>query len=193
MRVVHAFKGGRKVDREKVIKAVEALLDALGEDRSSRGLADTPRRVADAYAELLAGENADPREHLSRTFDTQSGDMVVERDIYFSSTCEHHLMPFFGKITVAYIPDGKVVGISKLARTVDVYAKRLQIQERLTAQIAEAVMKYLKPRGVFVVCEAEHTCMTCRGVKKAGSKTVTSCALGEFDAEKKREVIALIR
>ena len=120
------------MDRQKAIKAVEDLLDALGADRNSEGLRDTPRRVADAYAELLSGENQTAEEHLLKTFTAASGEMVIERDIFFSSTCEHHLMPFFGTVAVAYIPDGKVAGISKLARTVEVFAKRLQIQERLT-------------------------------------------------------------
>lgn len=181
------------MDREKVIKAVEDLLDALGEDREREGLKDTPRRVADAYSELLSGEGKTAEEHLTRTFNSDCGEMVVESDIYFSSLCEHHLMPFFGKIAIAYIPDGKVVGISKLARTVEVFARRLQIQERLTRQIAEEIMRVLKPKGVFVACEAEHTCMTCRGVKKAGSKTVTYSALGEFSEENKRQVLALLK
>lgn len=181
------------MDREKVIKAVEDLLEALGEDGSREGLRDTPRRVADAYAELLAGEGKTAEEHLSRTFNSDSGDMVVESDITFSSLCEHHLMPFFGKVAIAYIPNGKVVGLSKLARTVEVFSKRLQIQERLTRQIAEEIMRVLKPKGVFVACEAEHTCMTCRGVKKAGSKTVTYCALGDFGEDKRMEVLALLK
>ncbi|MBD5632618.1 MAG: GTP cyclohydrolase I FolE [Clostridia bacterium] len=181
------------MDREKVIKAVEDLLDALGEDRTREGLKETPRRVADAYAEILSGENQSAKEHLLKTFNTDCGDVVVETDIYFSSTCEHHLMPFFGKIAIAYIPDGKVVGLSKLARTVEVFAKRLQIQERLTSEIAQEIMKYLSPKGVFVVCEAEHTCMTCRGVKKAGSKTLTFATAGDFPEKKREEVLALIR
>ena len=181
------------MDREKVIKAVENLLKALGEDVTREGLKDTPRRVADAYAELLSGENTTAEEHLARTFETQSGELVLEKDISFSSTCEHHLMPFFGKIAIAYVPDGRVVGISKLARTVEVFSKRLQLQERLTKQIADEIMRCLKPRGVMVVCEAEHTCMTCRGVKKPGSKTLTYAVAGEFPAEKKKEVFALIK
>jgi GTP cyclohydrolase I len=181
------------MDRERVIKAIEDLLDALGEDREREGLKDTPRRVADAYAELLSGEGRDAKEHLSKTFLTECGDMVLEKDIEFSSTCEHHLMPFFGKIAIAYIPNGKVVGISKLARTVEVYAKRLQLQERLTSQIAEDIMKNLSPKGVMVVCEAEHTCMTCRGVKKMGSKTLSYSVKGEFSDEMKREVFALLK
>ena len=181
------------MDRKKVIKAVEDLLDALGKDRNREGLRDTPRRVADAFAELISGEGQTAEEHLSRTFNSECGDTVVESDIYFSSLCEHHLMPFFGKIAIAYIPDGKVVGLSKLARTVEVFARRLQIQERLTRQIAEEIMRVLKPKGVFVACEAEHTCMTCRGVKKAGSKTVTYCTLGEFSEERRAEVLALLK
>ena len=181
------------MDRERVIKAVEELLSALGQDASREGLKDTPRRVADAYAELLSGDGKTAEEYLSRTFEADCGDIVVEKDIWFSSTCEHHLMPFFGKIAIAYIPDGKVVGLSKLARTVDVFAKRLQLQERLTRQIAEEIMRCLKPKGVFVICQAEHTCMTCRGVKKAGSVTFSSCALGEFAGERKKEVLELIK
>lgn len=193
MRFVHARKGGAQLDREKVIKAVEELLKALGEDLTSEGLKDTPRRVADAYIELLSGEGKTAEEHLSRTFESTSGELVIEKDIAFSSTCEHHLMPFFGTIAIAYIPNGKVVGISKLARTVEVFAKRLQIQERLTSQIAEEIMRYLKPKGVMVVCEAEHTCMTCRGVKKLGSKTVTYAVAGDFPKEKKDEVFGLLK
>ena len=181
------------MDREKVIKAVEDLLCALGEDLNSEGLKDTPRRVADAYAELLSGEGKTAEEHLSRTFCSTSGELVIERDIDFSSTCEHHLMPFFGKMTIAYIPDGRVVGISKLARTVEVISKRLQIQERLTNDVAAEIMRYLKPKGVFVVCEAEHTCMTCRGVRKYGSKTVTYAAAGDFPNDKKAEVLQLLK
>lgn len=181
------------MDREKVIKAVEELLKALGEDLNSEGLKDTPRRVADAYSELLSGEGKTAQDHLSRTFEAASGELVIEKDIAFSSTCEHHLMPFFGTIAIAYIPDGKVVGISKLARTVEVFAKRLQIQERLTTQIANEIMRCLSPKGVMVVCEAEHTCMTCRGVKKPGSKTVTYSIAGDFPADKKDEVFKLLK
>ena len=119
--------------------------------------------------------------------------MIIEKDICFSSTCEHHLMPFFGRIAIAYIPDKKVVGLSKLARCVEVYSKRLQLQERLTSQIAHAIMDYLSPKGVLVWCEAEHTCMTCRGVKKAGSKTVTYKVLGDFPAEKREEALRCCR
>ena len=181
------------MDREKVVKAIDDLLEALGEDREREGLKDTPRRVADAYAELLSGEGKSAEEHLSKTFAAESGDLVVEKDIAFSSTCEHHLMPFFGRIAIAYIPDGRVVGISKLARTVEVFSKRLQIQERLTREIADEIMRVLKPKGVMVVCEAEHTCMTCRGVKKPGSKTVTYAFGGAFPEDKKEEVFLLLK
>ena len=181
------------MDREKVIKAVEDLLDALGEDRQREGLKDTPRRVADAYAELLSGEGGDCGQYLCRTFKADGGELVIEKDISFSSTCEHHLMPFFGKVAIAYIPDGKVVGISKLARTVETLSKRLQLQERLTYEIAGEIMRCLCPKGVMVVCEAEHTCMTCRGIKKPGSKTVTYAVAGDFPEDKKREVFALLK
>lgn len=181
------------MDRERVIKAVEQLLCALGEDVEREGLKDTPRRVADAYAELLSGEGQTAEEHLSKTFSCTGNGTVIERDIYFSSTCEHHLMPFFGKITIAYIPNGRVVGISKLARTVEVFAKRLQIQERLTTQIAQEIMLRLKPKGVMVLCEAEHTCMTCRGVKKQGSKTVTCAVAGDFPQDRQEEVFRLLK
>lgn len=181
------------MDRKKVIECVKNLLEALGEDVTREGLADTPRRVADAYAELLSGENETAEEHLKKTFKSDCGDLVIEKDIEFSSTCEHHLMPFFGKIAIAYIPDGKVVGLSKLARTVEVYAKRLQLQERMTSEIAKAVMQYLKPVGVMVVCEAEHTCMTCRGVKKFGSKTLSYSIEGAFPKENISEILSLIK
>lgn len=181
------------MDREKAIKAIEDLLDALGEDRTREGLRETPRRVADMYAELLCGNDASAEEPMSRTFAVDGGNIVIEKDIAFSSTCEHHLMPFFGKIAVAYLPDRKVVGLSKLARCVEVYARRLQLQEQLTRQIADAVMEYLAPRGVLVWCEAEHTCMTCRGVRKVGSKTVTYVTAGDFPADKVREVLSLLK
>lgn len=181
------------MDRAKAIKAVEDFLDAIGEDRFREGLADTPRRVADMYAQLLAGQNRTAEEELSRTFAVGGGDMVIEKDISFSSMCEHHLMPFFGRIAVAYIPDKKVVGLSKLARCVDIVSARLQLQERLTRQVAEEIMKYLAPVGVLVWCEAEHTCMTCRGVKKAGSKTISYVILGDFPEDKRAQALALVK
>lgn len=181
------------MDREKAIKAVADFLTAVGEDVTREGLKDTPARVADMYAELLAGNGDDAAKHLSKTFAVQSGNIVIEKDITFSSMCEHHLMPFFGKMAIAYIPQGKVAGLSKLARTVEVYARRLQLQEQLTSQVAQAVYKNLSARGVLVICEAEHTCMTCRGVKKFGSKTVTYSIAGDFPLEKIAEVAALIK
>ena len=181
------------MDREKAIKAIADFLAAVGEDVNREGLKDTPARVADMYAELLSGNSDDAARHLSKTFRVQSGDIVIEKDITFSSMCEHHLMPFFGKIAIAYLPDKKVAGLSKLARTVEVYARRLQLQEQLTSQIAQAVYQYLGARGVFVLCEAEHTCMTCRGVKKPGSKTVTYVVLGDFPEDKRAEVLATVK
>lgn len=181
------------MDREKAIKAVADFLTAVGEDVTREGLKDTPARVADMYAELLAGNGDDAAKHLSKTFAVQSGNIVIEKDITFSSMCEHHLMPFFGKMAIAYIPQGKVAGLSKLARTVEVYARRLQLQEQLTSQVAQAVYKNLSARGVLVICDAEHTCMTCRGVKKFGSKTVTYSIAGDFPSEKITEVAALIK
>ena len=167
------------MDKTKLEQAVKDLLSALGEDTAREGLVDTPCRVARMYEEILAGYNDDPAVHLSRTFVEEGSDVVIEKDIDFSSTCEHHLMPFFGEVHIAYIPDGKVVGLSKLARVVDVYAKRLQLQERMNNQIADAIMEHLSPKGVAVVVEGEHTCMTARGVKKVGSKTVTYAVRGD--------------
>ena len=137
------------------------------------------------YEELLAGMEADAGAHLSKTFGADNNEMVIEKDITFYSTCEHHLMPFFGKVHIAYIPDGQVVGLSKLARTVEVFAARLQIQERMTVQIADAIMDSLKPKGVIVMAQAEHMCMAMRGVKKPGSQTVTIAARGEFERDEK--------
>lgn len=181
------------MDKQKAIKSIEMLLEAIGEDKTREGLKDTPKRVAEAFFEFVSGEGASVQEYLEKTFSCESGELVLEKDIAFSSVCEHHLMPFFGKIAIAYIPNGKVVGLSKLARTVEVFSKRLQLQERLTNQIADSIMCYLKPIGVMVVCEAEHTCMTCRGVKKAGSKTISYTIAGNFPEDKKREVFNLIK
>lgn len=168
------------VDKAKIEAAVKLLLEGIGEDVNREGLRETPDRIARMYEEIFAGMEEDAALHLGKTFSVEGHEMVVEKDIVFYSTCEHHLMPFYGKAHVAYIPDGKVVGLSKLARTVEVYAKRLQIQEQMTGQIADAIQKYLKPQGVMVVVEAEHMCMTMRGVKKPGSKTVTMAARGVF-------------
>ncbi len=172
------------MDKDKIREAVTMLLGAVGEDPEREGLTDTPDRIARMYEEILGGMEQTAQTPLSKTFHTDSADMVLEKDIVFYSMCEHHMMPFFGKAHVAYIPDGQVVGLSKLARAVEIYARRLQLQERLTAQIADAVMTYLKPKGVMVMLEAEHMCMTMRGVKKPGSKTVTIAKRGAFEAQK---------
>lgn len=171
------------VNQDKVREAVKLLLEGIGENPSREGLVETPDRIARMYAELLAGREADAGEHLSKTFPVNNSEIVMEKDIVFQSMCEHHLLPFFGKVHMAYIPDGKVAGLSKLARTVEVYARRLQIQERMTGQIADALQEHLSAKGVMVVVEAEHMCMTMRGIKKPGSKTVTCAARGRFEKE----------
>lgn len=171
------------------------ILEAIGEDPQRPGLKDTPARVARAYQELLGGMHQDPAEEISVFFEVENDEMVLVKDIPFYSLCEHHLLPFFGKAHVAYIPrNGRITGLSKLARVVDVVARRPQVQERLTSQIADALTRRLEPRGVLVVMEAEHLCMTMRGIKKPGSITVTSAVRGIFrDNDKTRaEAFALI-
>lgn len=168
------------VDQNKIKEAVKLLLEGIGEDTGREGLADTPDRIARMYTELFAGMTEEPSVPLSRVFTVENSEMVLEKDIVFYSMCEHHMLPFYGKAHVAYIPNGKVVGLSKLARTVEIYARRLQVQERMTNQIADAAMDHLKPGGVMVVLEAEHLCMTMRGVKKPGSKTVSIATRGAF-------------
>ncbi len=169
------------VNREKIEQAVRLLLEGIGEDCDREGLKETPERVARMYEEIFAGMSQSAKEHLSKTFTAENNEMIVEKDISFYSTCEHHLMPFYGKVHIAYIPDGKVVGISKLARTVEVFARRLQIQEKMTVQIADAIMEDLQPKGVIVFVQAEHMCMTMRGVKKPGSQTITMVARGVLE------------
>lgn len=168
------------IDQEKVKQAVRLMLEGIGEDADREGLRETPDRIARMYEEIYGGLEEDASVHLQKTFHVDNNEMVVEKDITFYSTCEHHLLPFYGKAHIAYIPDGKVVGLSKLARTVEVYARRPQIQEQLTGQIADALMEYLNPAGVMVVIEAEHMCMTMRGIKKPGSQTVTLVKRGKF-------------
>jgi len=182
------------VDLDRIEKAVRELLIGAGEDPDREGLQKTPRRVARMYAELFAGLKVDPAEYLKTAFTEKYDDLVVLRDIPFHSMCEHHLMPFEGKAHVAYLPDGQVVGISKLARVVDGFAHRPQVQERLTSQIADLLMASLHAKGVAVVIEATHTCMTCRGVKKAGSVMVTSAVRGlcRSDARTRGEVMSLL-
>ncbi len=168
-------------DQEKIQQATRLLLEAIGEDPNREGLIETPERVARMYEEICSGVEQDVSEHLSTTFEvSESSGMVVQRDIPFYSTCEHHLLPFFGKAHIAYLPNGRVVGLSKLARTVEVYARRLQLQERLTAQIADALMEHLGARGAIVMMEAEHMCMSMRGVCKPGTQTVTLIKRGAF-------------
>ena len=183
------------VNKEKIEQAVRLLLEGIGEDCDREGLKETPGRVARMYEEIFAGMDQSAGEHLSKTFTAENNEMIVEKDISFYSTCEHHLMPFYGKVHIAYIPDGKVVGISKLARTVEVFARRLQIQEKMTAQIADAIMEDLQPKGVIVMAQAEHMCMTMRGIKNPGSKTVTISTRGcaEGDSELKQEFFSLIQ
>lgn len=168
------------VDQDKIKEAVRLLLEGIGEDVSREGLVETPDRVARMYTELFAGMDETASRHLSKVFSVDNSELVLVKDIDFHSMCEHHLMPFFGKVHVAYIPDGKVTGLSKIARTVEVFARRLQIQERMTGQIADALMECLAPKGAMVIVEAEHMCMSMRGIKKPGSKTVTTASRGVF-------------
>lgn len=172
------------IDKAKIEQAIKLIIEGIGEDPNREGLKDTPKRVSKMYEELFSGLYENCEEHLSRTFSAEGCDMVVEKDITFYSMCEHHFMPFYGKVHIAYIPGEKVVGLSKLARTVEVFARRPQIQERLTSQIAEEIMNGLCAKGVMVVIEAEHMCMTMRGIKKPGTKTVTQKALGAFATDK---------
>jgi len=182
------------VDTERIRKAVLEILEAVGENPNREGLKSTPDRVARMYTELLSGMNEDPQVHIRSAFTENYDEIVLLRDIPFYSICEHHLMPFIGKAHVAYLPAGNVLGVSKLARLVDCFAKRLQLQERLTAQIADSLMSGLKPMGVAVVLEASHSCMTIRGIKKPGSIMVTSAVRGTFkkDPRSRNEVMSLI-
>ncbi len=185
-----------QVDQERIERAVYEILLAVGEDPDRDGLRETPARVARAYAEQFSGLSMRPEDVLTTVFDADHDEMVLVRDIEVYSTCEHHLTPFFGFAHVGYIPNGKgqITGLSKLARLVDVYAKRPQVQERMTSQIAEALMRVLEPRGVIVVVEAEHLCMSMRGVRKPGAKTVTSAVRGSFrDSDRTRaEAMSLL-
>jgi GTP cyclohydrolase I len=183
-----------KVDIGKIEKAVREILSAVGEDVEREGIKNTPQRVAKMYAELLGGMQEDPKRHLKSVFTENYDEIVLLRDIPFFSICEHHLMPFIGTAHVAYLPAGSVLGVSKLARVVDCFARRLQVQERLTDQIADFIMNSLKPRGVAVVLEASHSCMTIRGIKKPGSMMVTSSLRGIFrrDPKSRGEIMSLI-
>jgi len=182
------------VDQPRIEKAVREILIAVGEDPDREGLAETPARVARMYAELFAGLRQDPREHLRKAFTEKYDEIVLVKDIEFNSVCEHHLMPFMGKAHIGYLPDGRVLGLSKLARLVEAVARRPQVQERMTEQIADCLENDLGAKGVAVVVEATHTCMTVRGVRKPGSVCVTSAMKGVFRANvsSRAEVMSLI-
>lgn len=171
------------MDKEKIMQGVRLILEGIGEDVNRDGLLETPERIARMYEELAGGYTDDAALHLQKRFAVDNSDMVLEKDLTFYSFCEHHMLPFYGKAAIAYIPDGEVVGLSKIARTVEVFAKRFQLQERLTAQIADAFMAELKPKGVMVLIEAEHMCMTMRGIKKPGTKTVSVVTRGQFQKD----------
>lgn len=185
------------VDTDRIERAVTEILAAIGEDPERDGLFKTPHRVAKMYAELFAGIHENPADHLEVTFEANHDEMVMVRDIPFASLCEHHMVPFIGRTHVAYIPgtDGRITGLSKLARLVDGYAKRLQVQERMTTEIADAIEHALEPRGVLVVVDAEHLCMSMRGVKKSGTSTVTSAVRGLFrtDTSTRFEAMQFVR
>ncbi len=184
------------IDLPRIERAVREILAAIGEDPDRDGLVDTPARVARAYAEQFSGLSQDPEDVLGTVFDADHDELILVRDIEVYSTCEHHLVPFFGRAHVAYIPNekGQITGLSKLARLVDVYARRPQVQERMTSQIADALMRVLEPRGALVVIEAEHLCMSMRGVRKPGAKTVTSAVRGSIrdNASTRAEVMSLL-
>jgi len=184
------------MDKDKIKLAVRMILEAVGEDPDREGLLETPRRVADFYEEVFAGLHRNPADRVSAIFSENHEEMVIVRDISFESMCEHHLVPFIGKAHVVYIPNaGRVVGLSKLARVVEDFARRPQLQERLTVQVADLLMDRLDPQGVMVVCEAEHMCMTMRGVRKPGASAVTSAVRGVFakSVATRAEAMALIK
>ena len=186
----------KPIDLPRIERAVREILAAIGEDPDRDGLVDTPARVARAYAEQFSGLSQSPEDVLGTVFDADHDELILVRDIEVYSTCEHHLVPFFGRAHVAYIPNekGQITGLSKLARLVDVYARRPQVQERMTSQIADALMRVLEPRGALVVIEAEHLCMSMRGVRKPGAKTVTSAVRGSIrdNASTRAEAMSLL-
>lgn len=184
------------VNKEQIEQAIRLILEAVGEDPNREGLLDTPKRVAKMYEEVFSGLNEDPKEHFQTVFGEDHEELVLVKDIPFYSMCEHHLVPFYGKAHVAYIPKGgKVTGLSKLARAVDAVARRPQLQERITSTIADSIVETLDPHGVMVVVEAEHMCMTMRGIKKPGAMTVTSAVRGvlEQDPAARAEVLSFIK
>ncbi|HLJ92982.1 MAG TPA: GTP cyclohydrolase I FolE [Gemmataceae bacterium] len=182
------------VDQERIRAAVREILLAIGEDPDREGLIETPDRVARMYAELFSGMHSDPCQHLQKKFTQKYDEMVLEKNIGFASMCEHHLLPFFGQAHIAYLPRGKIVGLSKLARVVELFSRRPQVQERMTEEIADLLMDELEPRGVGIVLEASHTCMTIRGVRKADSLCLTSAMRGAFKENQstRAELMALI-
>jgi GTP cyclohydrolase I len=191
-----ATPNGKSVNLELIAQGVRLILEGIGEDPDRAGLVETPNRVAEMYVELTEGMHEDPRQHVVPLPGDTHDEMVIVKDISIASICEHHLAPFVGRCHIAYIPkNGRIVGLSKLARLAETFARRLQVQERLTTQIAHTLFEGLKPLGVMVVIEAEHTCMTLRGVKKPGAMTVTSAVLGGFrtDPRTRSEAIALIK
>lgn len=175
------------MDKEKIEKAVKMILEAVGEDPNREGLLETPQRIARMYEEIFYGIGRDASEHLSKTFTIENSDIVVEKDIPFYSMCEHHLLPFYGKVHLAYLPVNKVAGLSKLVRTVDLYSRKPQLQERLTEEIANALKDFLDCEGSLVVVEAEHLCMNMRGIKRPGAKTVTMHMTGKFLEDEKNQ------
>lgn len=183
------------INKEKAEAAIYQFLEAIGENPNREGLLDTPKRVAKMYAEMFSGLGKDPKEEFTAVFKEHHEDVVIVKDISFYSICEHHLVPFYGKAHIAYLPsDGRVTGLSKLARAVEVASKRPQLQERLTSQIADALVEALNPKGTLVMVEAEHMCMTMRGIKKPGSKTITTTARGLYKESRaeRQEVISLM-
>jgi len=184
------------IDKKKIEKAVRMILEAVGEDLNRKDIKRTPERVADMYEEILFGQGANPRKELEVVFEREHDEIILLKNIPLYSVCEHHLLPFIGKAHVAYIPKGnRVTGLSKLARVVDIFSRRLQIQERLTTDIVDVIMEKLKPKGAMVIIEAEHLCMSMRGVKKPGTVTITSAVRGIFRTNEKTraETLALIR
>ncbi|MFH1772167.1 MAG: GTP cyclohydrolase I FolE [Candidatus Omnitrophota bacterium] len=182
------------MDKKKIEKAIKMLLEAFGQDLNRKDIQDTPKRVSDMYEEILSGQNKLPEQELDVVLEQKHDEIILLKNIAIQSICEHHLLPFIGKAHVAYIPDKRITGLSKIARVVDVLSKRLQVQERLTTDIADVIMKKLKPKGVMVIVEAEHLCMSMRGVKKPGTTTITSVVRGVFRTNPKtrQETLSLI-
>lgn len=178
------------MDKKRIQKAVRNILEALGENPDREGLKETPRRVAELYEEVFSGLHEDPKKHLSVTYTIQQDEMILIKDIPLYAMCEHHLLPFIGKAHIAYLPDKKVVGLSKIVRVVESFAKRPQLQERMTTEIADCIMEQLKPKGAMVVIKAEHLCISLRGVQKPGTQTITSAIRGRFKSDERTKIEA---